>query len=179
MEVGPPVAFDFGGVLALCRDLWSLAEDLESYALGRDGALKTALQDWRGPEAIRMVTDVWPAEARNLSNGLSQLRNGAVAWANSWAEAQRMYNNRQYALAVEAEQDSRSTGESIVDSLLGQDDSGQQAPSPADSAPPQPPAFQPGTGFVSYLQVSHSDWSVSYHTSDSPGVTAGAGGASW
>jgi hypothetical protein len=169
MDVGPPVAFDFGGVLALCRDLWALADDLETYAKDRSGALTVALEDWRGPEAVTMVSDVWPAESLNLTNGVNQLRNGALGWAESWAEAQRQYNNREHAKAVNAEQDSRSFGEGFFDGLMGKDDSAKHVPSPEDSATPQYPGFRPASGFVSYYQHDHSDWSASYLTTDSPG----------
>lgn len=168
MKAGPPVVFDFGGVLSLCRDLWALADDLDAYFGQRAEALHTALADWKGPEADRMVQEVFPAEATNLANGISQLRSGAVEWAQAWADAQEQYNNREYALAVKAEEDSRSFGESFVDGLLGQDDSGQQVPSPAGSAVPQPPGFGVPSGFAVYRQQSHSDWLLSYIFSESP-----------
>jgi hypothetical protein len=181
MDAGPPVAFDFGGVLALCRQLWALADDLEVYTKARAAALQAALEDWRGPEATTMVNEVWPAESLNLATGVNQLRNGALGWAASWAEAQRQYNNLEYSQALKAEQDSRSLGESFVDGLLGQDDSAKQVPAPADSANPEAPGFHPGTGFASYVQHAHSDWTVWYLTADGPGggVGAGGGGGAW
>ena len=169
MDVGPPVAFDFGGALALCRDLWALADDLEDYVQARAQALETALEDWRGPEAQKMVGEVWPAELTNISNGINQLRTGALGWAASWADAQRQYNLREYQKAVNAEQDSRSFGEGFVDGLLGKDDSADFIPTPADSSTPVAPGFRPASGFVSYHQESHSDWTHRYTTSDAPG----------
>lgn len=174
MDAGSSVQFDFGGALALCRDLWALADDLEAYARTRDGALQTALTDWRGPEAVKMVDEVRPAELQNLAQGVDQLRNGALGWAASWADAQRQYNNQAYSKAIKDEQDSRSFGEGLVDGFLGKDDSARHVPAPADSAIPQAPAFLPGSGFVSYIQYDHSDWGISYHTADSPhGRTSG------
>lgn len=178
MKVGPPVAFDFGGVLALCRDLWSLADDLESYFTKRGQSLATALQDWKGPEAETMMQQVYPAEAANLATGINQLRSGAVEWAVSWADAQRQYNNREYALAVNAEKDSRSFGESFVDGLLGQDDSGRQVPAPGDSSVPQPPSFLAASGFAVYTENGHSDWSLTYRYGDGPSG-GGASSGSW
>lgn len=176
MKAGPPVAFDFGGVLTLCRDLWALAEDLETYFGKRTESLRTALDDWKGPEADKMVSQVFPAESTNLANGISQLRSGAVEWAQSWAAAQDQYNNREYALAVNREQDSRSWGESLVDGFLGQDDSGKQVPAPASATVPQPPSFHPGSGFARYDQSGHSDWSLTYRVADAPG---GGSSGSW
>ncbi len=176
MDVGPAVVFDFGGVLALCRDLWALAEDLEGYKTTRGAALDVALEDWRGPEATVMITDVRPTEDLNLKTGIDQLRAGAIGWANTWASAQQMYNNREYAIGVNQEQSTRSTGESVVDFFMGKDDSARHVPSPAASAAPQPPMFYPTTGFISYTQHAHSDWTASYRTADSPHGGGGGGG---
>lgn len=173
MTVGPPVVFDFDGVLELCEQAWSLAQDLESYGTTRDTALVTALEDWRGPEATTMVYDVWPAEATNLATGVDQLRRGALAWAEQWREAQTAYNYREYTMAVEQEQTTRSTGESLWDGFTGQDDSAKHVPLPAASESPAPPRFDAATGFVSYTQQSHSDWTASYRM----GGRRGGGGS--
>ncbi len=168
MDIGPPVVFDFAGALTLCRDLWALADDLETYGADRTAALLVALEDWRGPEADSMTEDVWPAETSNLVTGIDQLRSGALAWADSWSAAQQMHNNRQYAIAIDQEQSTRSTGEQFVDWFVG-DDSARHVPAPGESATPQAPGFEPTTGFISYIQHSHSDWEASYHHGETPG----------
>lgn len=175
MAIGPPIVFDFEGVLDLCELAWSLAGDLEIYGAARDTALVTALEDWRGPEATTMVRDAWPAEATNLATGIDRLRRGALSWAENWREAQTAFNYREYTIAVEQEKHTRSTGESIWDSISGQDDSAKHVPAPAVSQIPAPPSFDAPTGFVRYSQHGHSDWTASYSMSP---AGAGASG-SW
>ena len=174
MGVGPAIVFDFEGVLDLCAQAWSLADDLETYGTTRDTALVTALEDWKGPEATTMVQDVWPAESANLTTGVEQLRQGALAWAEQWRDAQTAYNMREYTAAIEQEKSTRSTGESLWDGFIGQDDSAKHVPEPAASAAPAPPSFEAPTGFVSYTQHSHSDWSASYRM-----FHRGGGSRSW
>ena len=164
-DIGPPIVFDFDGVLELCELAWKLAADLETYGETRDSALVVALEDWKGPEATTMVQDVWPAEATNLATGIDQLRRGALAWAEQWRDAQTAYNYREYTIAVEQEKSTRSTGESLWDGFTGQDDSAKHVPAPAGSEAPAPPTFEATTGFVSYTQHSHSDWTSSYRMS--------------
>lgn len=173
-DIGPQVVFDFGGVLDLCRDLWALATDLETYGVTRDTALATALEMWRGPEATSMVTEVWPSEDLNLTTGIGQLKEGALAWAFNWADAQQMHNNRTYQIAVKQEKDTRSGGEKVVDLLFGADDSARHVPAPAASVVPAAPGFEPTTGFVSYIQHAHSDWTATYRMSIAS--TGGGGG---
>ncbi len=175
--IGPPIVFDFSGVLDLCTQAWGLADDLETYGTARDTALVTALEDWRGPEATTMVQDVWPAEATNLATGVDLLRQGALAWAEQWREAQTAYNYREYSIAVEQEKSTRSTAESLWDGFIGQDDSAKHVPEPAASQSPVPPGFDAPTGFVRYTQNGHSDWTASYRTSVAGGGGGGGGGS--
>lgn len=176
-SIGPQVVFDFAGVLELCREMWVLADDLESYGTVRNEALGTALQDWRGPEADTMLADVHPTETQNLVNGISQLRTGAAMWAVNWRDAQQQHNNRVYQIAVKQEKDTRGGGEKVVDFLFGKDDSARHVPAPAASEIPTAPAFSPPTGFVTYVQYAHSDWAASYRIADSQ--SGGSGGGSW
>ena len=140
------VRFDYDGSLQLARELWALADEVDAVATDRHAAADEALVDWLGPTRDRFGGRV-DVEVADLHRIAADLRGGAQAWAQAWADALNLQNQRLYARAVDRAKRNRSTLDKFVGGLFGHDD----LPSPPYvRATPAAPFFATTGGFARY-----------------------------
>lgn len=96
---GGDVPFDFEGSLQLARQLWALADEIESENSQRQLDFVAATAKWRGVYG-RQFIDRRHTEQKSVDAVCNGLREDAKAWAKAWAEAmeQQGRNNRAKAL---------------------------------------------------------------------------------
>lgn len=140
------VRFDYDGSLQLARDLWALADELDAVATDRRAAAVDALVDWLGPTSDRFGGRI-DVELADLHRIAADLRTGAQAWAQAWADALNLQNRRLYARACAVARRERSMFDSLVGGLFGHDD---LPPAPATRATPIAPYFAATGGFARY-----------------------------
>lgn len=136
------VPFDFVGVLALCRQLWALADEVEGLKVSRADAARTALTKWEGPFAVEFTdrADDEGVAAVQIANGL---RGDATGWAAAWKSAMDENNRRRWARHHEEWKDDQN----FLDDLFGSEDN---TPEPQPVGQPQPPGFAATGSLVRY-----------------------------
>lgn len=148
-KAGGRVQFDWDGSLQLARQLWNLADDLQTEDTGRESQYDTAKAKWLGTYgdefADRRVT-----ERGSKNHVVAGLREDARAWAQAWASAMDQQNKNNRAAEVERVRDDRSLWDKGVDATVGEDNSDDKVPMP-DSVPvPTPPGFAPTATETTY-----------------------------
>ena len=133
------VRFDFFGALKLARELWQLADSIESSRRQRDSHAATALRAWAGPLRNTFLESA-TTESQNSATVVGLLREEANAWARLWASAMDEQNRRNRAAKERTISAERSVGEQFIDLFKG-DDSGSHLASAPVAAIPQPPGF--------------------------------------
>lgn len=143
------VRFDFDGALALARNLWTMADELEGQAAAMGEAGMTALSGWLGPYGTEFLgrRDV---EHDSFGIVVQGLRAEAITWGQGWAGAVNEANRRRRAAAVAAEQANRSMMEKVADAMVHGDDSDRQIAPVVEVSPPQPPSFAATGGLQNF-----------------------------
>ncbi len=137
---GGRVVFDFDGSLELARQLWSLADDIQSEHSLREADYDTAIAKWEGPYATEFAgrrSD----ERSSKTNVVSGLRADARAWASAWRDALDQQNKNNRAAKVTEIRDNRAWYEQAWDATFGEDDSDDQVAQVPYVATPVPPQF--------------------------------------
>lgn len=136
------VDFDFEGSLELARELWDLADSLPALERRRSDGSDNASKDWQGAhgDRFRLQSD---SEPEAFSNAEERLRAAANSWASAWARATDEQNQRDHADEVEAERESRGSGEQFVDWFMGDDSAEVVGPAPDPVSTPTGPRFSP------------------------------------
>lgn len=136
------VPFDFEGVLTLCRQLWSLADELDGVKATRAVAAVTALTKWEGKFGVEFArrADDEGVSAGQIAIGL---RSDATGWAAAWKTAMDENNRRRWARHHEEWKDDQG----FLDGLFGSDD---ETPNPQPVGQPQPPGFAATGTLVRY-----------------------------
>ena len=139
---GGRVQFDFEGSLALARQLWALADEVDSADRARESQFDDAMVKWRGAYADEFRNR---RETERISKGnvVAGLREDAEAWAQAWASALDQQNRNNRAAAVERVREERNIFEKGWDATFGQDDSDREVPMPEPVRVPIPPRFEP------------------------------------
>src|SRR5699024_934588 len=104
---GERVVFDYEGSLQLARMLWSLADDLRSEAIEREGAAQVALEKWKG----RYAGEFGERNSAETSSRLEvahQLREDARNWAKAWQAALDQQNKINRIKKVQQVSDERA-----------------------------------------------------------------------
>lgn len=137
------IPFDYDGVLVLCRELWSLADELSSLMSKRAGLAATAATSWEGPYKTdfdsRRENEVTPA-----AQIVSGLRSDAEAWAGQWKAAMDETNRRRWARHHD---EWKKDNDGFLDHLFGATD---HTPNPEPVGVPQSPGFAATGSLVSY-----------------------------
>jgi hypothetical protein len=136
------VPFDFEGVLALCRMLWNLADELDGVETSRLAAATTALTKWEGPFGKEFATRA-DSENTSATQIVAGLRGDATGWAAAWKTAMDENNRRRWARHHEAWKDDQG----FLDHLFGSED---DTPNPQPVGQPQPPGFAATGSLVNY-----------------------------
>lgn len=140
------VRFDYDGSLQLARELWGLADEVDAVGADRHAAAVEALVDWLGPTRDRFGGRI-DVEVADLHRIATDLRGGAQAWAQAWADALNLQNQRLYARACARAERERSTFDKVMGGLFGHDD---LPPPPATRATPTAPLFAATGSFARY-----------------------------
>jgi hypothetical protein len=141
VRAGGRVQFDFEGSLVLARQLWALADDLESEDRRREADVDVALGSWRGEYATRF-RGRRETERTSKRNVVAGLRADAEAWAKAWATAMDQQNRNNWAAEVERVRDHRNFIEKGWDATFGKDDSDESVPKPGPVRVPAAPDFR-------------------------------------
>lgn len=149
MTAGGRIAFDFEGSLQLARQLWQLAESLETEDAGRETQFDTAKAKWEGKYGTQFVGRR-ADERTSRTNVASGLRTDAREWARAWARAMDQQNKNNRAAEVERVREDRGMLEKGWDATFGEDDSDDQVPMPEAVPVPQPPGFAPTAEEITY-----------------------------
>lgn len=92
--------FNFDGVLGLCRELWSAADELNDVMKQRDTDAATALKQWQGPHAETFRSGL-EADEIDETRLVRLLRSAADDWAQAWVHAMNDENRARYDRAVD------------------------------------------------------------------------------
>ncbi len=149
VEPGGRVDFDFEGSLQLARQLWALAEDVQTEDGGREEQFDIANAKWEGPYKQRFI-ERRQNERESRGNVVEGLRENARAWAQAWATALDQQNKNNRAAEVERIRDDRGLIERGWDATFGEDNSDDEVPMPEAVPVPQPPGFEPTATEVTY-----------------------------
>lgn len=131
------VPFPFDTALQAARDLWTLAEDVESSARRLRPKEAHALVEFTGPKSsrFRAMRDEDDGAATTSAGGLREL---AQAFATAWSQARGQQDRINHARYVQSETEDDGTLENIGEFFVGEDDYG---PPPENPSVPQPPGF--------------------------------------
>lgn len=146
LEAAPDVRFDFTGSLALARQLWQFAEELEELATCRNDAAAEALTTWQGTYGEEFVERI-TTEVVDLGTAAAHLQAGAQGWAHCWASAMNQQNRILHAREVLRVQNDRSGWDSFWGGIVGH---GDLPPEPSELSVPQPPYFVATGRLVTY-----------------------------
>ncbi|QGG93641.1 hypothetical protein [Actinomarinicola tropica] len=141
MTTGDAVGFDFEGSLQLARQLWQLADLIQSEDADREVDADTATAKFEGPHADSFVARR-EQERTSRTTVISALRDDARNWAEAWATAMDQQNKNNRAARVEEIRENRGALERFGDLFVG-DDSDEQVPMPDPVAVPSAPDFAP------------------------------------
>ena len=133
------VTFDFSGALILARQLWALADQVDTVMRTRQGLAGEAGVGFSGAYARQFASRV-ADEAANAATLSVHLRADATECAFGWQQAMEEKNRRRYARRIDHIKRQRSMLQTIWDDLHGFHGYGHE---PEPVAQPQPPAFAP------------------------------------
>jgi hypothetical protein len=148
-EGGGRVQFDFEGSLQLARQLWGIADDVQTEDDGRETQYDTAKAKWLGTYADQFVGRR-EDERTSRATVVAALREDARLWAQAWARALDQQNKNNRAAEVERIRDDRGLFERGWDSTFGEDDSDDQVPMPEPVSVPTAPSFLPTASEITY-----------------------------
>ena len=140
------VRFDFDGSLALARRLWRFAEELDDLGTSRRDHAEHALATFTGVYGREFAQRI-SAEVQDLDVAAGELRTGAGAWAQAWANAINEQNRRLFARECDRVESDRSPLDEVKGFFGGHDD---LPPQPRELGVPQPPFFAATGSFVRY-----------------------------
>lgn len=92
--------FDFDGVLALCRELWAAADELDQIVKDRDELTVVAAKEWKGPHSETFL-DAIEVDVEDESGLVTLLRDAANDWANAWLSAMNDESRARHDRAVD------------------------------------------------------------------------------
>ena len=148
-RAGGRVQFDFEGSLALARELWAFADEVDTERATRESNFDIASASWRGSYADEFGKRRETERASERAVVVA-LREDAEAWAKAWAAAMDQQNKNNRVAEVERRSRDRNLLEKAWDSTFGEDDSEQSVPMPAPVPVPTAPAFRPTACEVTY-----------------------------
>ncbi len=143
VEAGADVVFDYVGALSLARQLWVLADQLETYGADRELASATALTGWSGEYATQFAGRC-SDERTTKSSIVGGLRGDAVKWAQAWASATNEQNKILWARHDRKLKDDQSGWDNFWNGF--HDDT----PHPQPVSTPAAPYFSATASLVSY-----------------------------
>ncbi|WP_101831017.1 hypothetical protein [Frankia canadensis] len=132
------MVFDFDGALEVARQLWGLAENVDTFRGKRDAAATTALRHWQGRYATEFRGSVTAEQGSDTSLSAAMradARNLATLWSQAMTEEARV----RYADHVTEKKQHRSFFHRVEDTILGSHE--DYGPEPGPFAVPQPPTF--------------------------------------
>lgn len=143
------LVFDYDGMLALARRLWSLAEEVAAAMAARQGLARPVQAGFAGAYADQFRARLGE-EAANTGRLAAAVRSDAALCAQAWQKAMDEQNRRRWARHVQALKKQRSVVQEAWEHFFGTGFPPEPAPVPA----PQPPSFAPAAELVSYPQVA-------------------------
>ena len=135
-DANVPFPFDTG--LQAARDLWTLADEVETARGGLNAEEADAVVDFTGPKRARFASmrNEDTSAATSTAAGLREL---ARSFATAWSQARGQQDRINHARYVEAETSSDGTLENLGEFFTGEDDYG---PPPENPPVPTAPGFR-------------------------------------
>lgn len=139
------LVFDYTGMLALARRLWSLAEEVWAAMASRTSLAGPAQANFAGGYA-NQFRDCLGDEQTHATRVAAALRSDADLCAQAWQKAMDEENRRRWAAQVEALKKQRSLVQEAWDHWFGT----RFPPEPGGVARPRAPGYIPTAELVRY-----------------------------
>ena len=140
------VVFDYDGALSAARQLWSLADDLQTLMTDRERARTDASVGFTGPYATELTSRI-SSERTDVNSAAGELRLAATAWASAWKDAMDQQNQNLYTRAYKYSEDHQGfLG-------LGKLNGIERPPAVEPLTTPQPPSFAATGSFQDFMSA--------------------------
>jgi len=145
LQAEADLVYDYDGMLALARQLWSLADEVSSAVGARQRLAGPAQAGFAGPYADQFRRRLGDEET-NASQLAAALRSDANLCARAWQQAMDEENRRRWARHTQALKRQRNVVQEAWDHFFGTG----FPPEPGPVAQPPPPGFSPTAELVAY-----------------------------